>query len=221
LHNEWGDAWQRYPNWEGPVRAWAEANGMLLPPNEKDDSYSTRPSISITHPANNSTISGQTTITVSINSEHGVSDVTYYLNDAQIGSSSNSPYSSTFDTTKYANGTYKLTAKLSDSNGVTSETSIQINIQNGPAAKITNITVSSITANSAVVQFQTDIACNSTVYFGTNAGTLSSSVTSGLQTTNHSATLTGLASGTKYYFKIVATNSAGGQSSFEGNFNTS
>jgi len=221
LHNEWGDAWQRYPNWEGPVRAWAEANGILLSPNEKDDSYSTRPGISITHPANNSTISGQITITVSINSDHGVSNVTYYLNDTQIGSSSNSPYSSIFDTTKYANGTYKLTAKLSDSNGVTSENSIQINIQNGPTAKIANITVSSVTANSAVIQFQTDIACNSTIYFGTNAGALSSSVTSGLQTTNHSAALTGLTPGTKYYFKIVATNSAGGQSSYEGNFNTS
>jgi len=219
LHNEWGDDWKKYPNWEGPVRSWAQGNGMnLLPPSEQDDSYSSRPQVSITSPTNNQTVKNQITISVSNNSPQGVSSVKYYLNDTEIGSSTSSPYSTVFNTAKYANGSYKLTARLSDSNGVGAEGSVQIIIKNDVAPKITNLNVSGITTNSATVSFTTDVAVDSAVYFGlTNAYGLSA--TSGSKTTSHSTVLGGLTSGKKYYFKCVAGIS-GNEGILEGSFNT-
>jgi len=128
LHNEWGDDWKRYPNWESPVRAWAEANGHSLPPSEKDNSYSELPIINITSPTNNQTITKATNLTVSTNSSHGISSVTYYLDDKEIGSTSSAPYSMSLDPTKYSNGSHTLSVKLSDSNGVTARNNITIKI---------------------------------------------------------------------------------------------
>ncbi|MCX6809322.1 MAG: PBP1A family penicillin-binding protein [Candidatus Berkelbacteria bacterium] len=222
LHNEWGDAWQKYPNWEGPVRGWAEANGMSLPPTGKDDSYSKLPDISISAPSNNQTVKNQIDITVSTSSDHGISNVVYFLNDAEIGSNSAAPYSIPFDTTKYANGTYKLLAKLTDSNGVNSSSStIQLNIQNTKAAVISGLTVSAITANSATIYFTTDLGTSSTISYGISQNALSNSQASGTNTTSHSGALSGLSAGTKYYFKIIATNAAGDQTIQTGTFNTS
>jgi len=213
IHNEWGDAWRKYPNWESPVRAWVQARGFELPPTEKDTDYGAT-SVSLTSPSDNSTISKQTTISVNTQTNHGVANLAYYLNDSEIGSSNASPYSIVFDSTKYPNGSYTLMAKMTDSNGVGATNSIKVTIQNTAAAKISNVNVSAITINSGTITFNTDITSNSTIYYGldTNYG---SSKASGNQTTAHSATLTGLPASTKIYFKIDTS-----QSSFTGSFTT-
>jgi membrane peptidoglycan carboxypeptidase len=70
IHNEWGSAWKKFPNWESPVRRWAEENDILLPPTDEDDSYSYKPEITISAPSNNATISSTATISVSTKSQH-------------------------------------------------------------------------------------------------------------------------------------------------------
>jgi membrane peptidoglycan carboxypeptidase len=130
IHNEWGDDWKRYPNWESPVRAWAESNGFFMPPTEKDGSYSKVPSISISSPSNGATAHGTTTVTVNIDSQHAAKEVVYYLDDSQIGSSTSAPFGISFDTTKYSNGGHTLSARMQDSNGVTARTNISITISN-------------------------------------------------------------------------------------------
>lgn len=205
IHSEWGPAWKDHPNWEGPVRAWADANGMPLPSLENDQSYSKRPTVSISTPTNGSTVSGNVTVAVSANSDQGVSNVTYFLDDTSVGSSSSSPYSVSFNSSSYSNGNHKLTARLSDNNGVSSENSITINIQNN--AKISNVSVSSITSNSAVISFKTDLSTNSTISYAITQNNLNLTATSGSATKNHQAALNGLQSGKKYYFRINAGSS--------------
>jgi len=220
LHNEWGTNWKKYPNWEAPVRAWAAANGMnLLPSQENDDSYSSRPEVGISSPSNGATVAGQTAITVSQKSQYSISSVTYYLDNQEIGSSTSAPYSITLETAKYQNGTHQLSAKLTDQNGVTSQSTITITISNQSPAVISNLTVSSITVVSAVISFSTDVAANSKIYYGLSADTMNLSVNSGSSATSHSGTLPSLTSGKKYYFKAVAT-SDGGESNATGTFNT-
>jgi len=136
IHNEWGDDWQKYPNWESPVRAWAEGSGHLLPPSSKDDSYAKLPTISITSPSSGASVRSTVTITTNISSDHGIKEVVYYLDDSQIGSNSGAPYSMSLDTTKYSNGTHTLSAKMTDSNDVTARGNISINISN-PVATAT------------------------------------------------------------------------------------
>lgn len=219
IHNEWGDAWKKYMNWEGPVRAWAEGAGLLLPPTEDDNSYSRRPEISFNSPTGG-TISGTVSLSVNINSDKQISSVYYYLDDAEVASSSSSPFNSSFNSAKYPNGSHRLTAKLNDVNGVTNQTSVQINISNSSSASITGVSVSNITNSSAKISFSTNQSANTTVFYGTSPSSLSSSVSAGSMTTSHQANLSGLSSGTKYYYRITALTSGGQSSTSDGNFTT-
>lgn len=221
LHNEWGPNWKKYPNWEGPVRSWAQGSGMnLLPPSERDDSYSSRPEITFIAPQNGSTIGGQVSLSVQTSSQYGISNVIYYLDNQEVASSSSVPYAATLNTTKYSNGSHRIGAKLTDENGVTSQATIDITIRNDQTVRISNVAVSGITSSSATISFNTDFATNSLVYYGLSADSLNLSASSGASTTGHSAALTGLSSGKKYYFKITATNSAGQESTAQGVFTT-
>ncbi len=202
IHNEWGPAWKEHPSWEGPVRAWANGNDLPLPTSKSDQSYSKRPEVRITNPANGATVSGSVSVTVDASSEQGVKNVSYFVDDAGAASSGSSPYNASFDSSKYSNGSHKLTVRLYDNNDVTGEASIQINIQNN--ATISNISVSAITNSSAKISFKTNIAVSSTIKFSQDQNNLNQVVTSGSSTVNHSASLTGLVSAKKYYFRITA-----------------
>ena len=139
IHNEWGDNWKKYPNWETPVRAWAESNGYSLPPTDQDNTYSKLPTINISSPANGATIKGAVIVSVNVSSDHGINDVTYYLDDTQIGQSNTSNYAITFDSSKYPDGQHVLSAKLTDSNGVTSKATSNLIFSNPAVVTATPI----------------------------------------------------------------------------------
>jgi len=219
LHNEWGSAWKKYMNWEGPVRSWAEGSGLLLPPTEEDSSYTKRPEISFATPTGGS-LSGKVNVAVNINSDKNISLVSYYLGDTEVASSNSNPFNSSFDSSKYPNGSYKLTAKLTDENGVTNQASVQVTISNNNGAKISAVSVSNIIATSAKISFSTDKPASTTVFYGLSAATLSQSKTSGSMVIAHSAVLDGLVAATKYFYRITALTSDGSTSSLDGNFTT-
>ena len=76
---------------------------------------------------------------------------------------------------------------------------------------ISNIQVSSITHNSAVITWTTDEAATSVVYYGTTAAYGSSASSAGY-TTNHSVTLTGLSAETLYHFKVLSADASSNSS---------
>lgn len=213
IHNEWGPAWKEHMNWEGPVRAWADASGLPLPTTNSDQSYSRRPEIKISSPVDGATVSGSVSVSVNASSEQGVKNVSYFIDDTGAASSGSSPYNASFDSSKFSNGGHKLTARLYDNNDVTAEGSVQINIQNN--AKISNINVSAITNNSAKISFKTDVNTSSKIKFSQDQNNLNQEVIGGSSTTNHSASLTGLVSAKKYYFRITA-----GSAVYNGTFTT-
>jgi len=221
LHNEWGKLWKDYPNWEGPVRGWAIGHGMnLAPPSEDDDSYNGRPSISFSNPISGATLTGEVALRVSVGSDQKIDNVTYYLGDTQIASSTGAPYAASFNSSSYPNGAYKLTAKVTDVNGVSEQNSIDVTLQNESAPRISNLSVSGITTNTATISFLTDISSSTKVDFGLSAGNLDQSKQINSSSTSHSTIISGLSSGKKYYFRVTATNSKGTSSSAEGNFTT-
>ncbi len=61
------------------------------------------------------------------------------------------------------------------------------------------------TTNSIYINWRTSLASNSKVYYGTVLGTYPSSVTNSTSSTEHAIQLTGLATNTKYYYKIGTT----------------
>ncbi|TAK04250.1 hypothetical protein EPO34_03855 [Patescibacteria group bacterium] len=73
---------------------------------------------------------------------------------------------------------------------------------------ISNITVSSITATSAIVTWDTDEAADSRVDFGPTVAYENGSVTSGTLVTSHALTLTGLTGSTEYHFRVRSKDAA-------------
>ncbi len=85
--------------------------------------------------------------------------------------------------------------------------------------QIPSISVTGITTNSATINWTTDIASDSAVYYGTTTD-FGFSMTDGALVTSHSLTLTGLNIDTTYYFYVHST--ASGKTGTSGNrqFNT-
>ncbi|MDP3298312.1 MAG: carboxypeptidase regulatory-like domain-containing protein, partial [Thermodesulfovibrionia bacterium] len=71
---------------------------------------------------------------------------------------------------------------------------------------ISNINVTNITNNSATITWTTDQPSGSLVDYGTTSS-YGTSVADSTMTTSHSITLTGLAMGTTYHFRVKSTNS--------------
>jgi len=97
-------------------------SGGSAPPPTTD---TTRPTVTLTSPANGSTVSG-TSVTVSANASDniGISGVQFRLNGAALGAEDTSaPYSAAWNTTQQANGSYQLTAVARDAAGNTSTSS--------------------------------------------------------------------------------------------------
>jgi glucose/arabinose dehydrogenase len=90
------------------------------------------PAVSITTPINNSTASGTVAVSATASDNVGVIGVQFKVNGANLGiEDTSSPYSVSWDTTQYANGTYNLTAVGRDAAGnYGTSTTIAVNVSN-------------------------------------------------------------------------------------------
>lgn len=78
------------------------------------------------------------------------------------------------------------------------------------AAKISEVTVSDITLDSAIISMKSETVANIALKYGaTDAYGSKKTETSGSYTTEHNIKLSDLTQGTSYYFKIVGTDEAG------------
>lgn len=206
IHNEWGPDWKGYPNWEGPVRSWAQGNGFnLTVPDEKDDSYKSRPTISINSPSENATVTGDFNVSVSATSDQGVDKVVYYIDNAEATNSSSDPFGATIESAKYANGSHTLTARMTDKNGIISEDTAVIVIANSNPPQISSVSVTYPSSGDALIKFQTNISSSSKVEYGPTTAYGTTKTGSGA-TQSHQIAISGLVPGSKYYFRITATN---------------
>lgn len=97
--------------------------------NVPDDA--TPPTVSLSAPQENATVSGTTTITASAQDNIGVSKVELYVNSQLIATKTSAPYSTSWNTTNYADGPQTLIAKAYDAAGNTSSDSYSVTVQNG------------------------------------------------------------------------------------------
>jgi len=89
------------------------------------------PSVTILSPsANQTTVSGSTTVVVSAVDDTGVTGVTLYVNGRVVGTDQTAPYEFYWDSTKTADGTAVLTAEANDAAGnigISSDVSVIVN----------------------------------------------------------------------------------------------
>ena len=111
----------------------------------------TPPTVSITSPTNNQTLSGTVQVTANASDNVAVASVHYYLDGQSLGNPvTSSPYTLSWDTTKVANGTHTLTAVATDtSNNTGTSTGVPITVQNSitppPAGPVSSIWSSTTT----------------------------------------------------------------------------
>src|SRR5262249_58313029 len=72
--------------------------------------------------------------------------------------------------------------------------------------QISAVIATPLSPSSARIQWTTDEPSNSHVDYGTSAGSLSLSLETSTLTTSHSVTLTALASGTTYFYRVSSTD---------------
>jgi hypothetical protein len=83
----------------------------------------TPPTASIVSPYTGATVSGTTSVNVSASDNVGVSKVELYINGGLFATDTTGPYSFSWDTSTYANGTYDIVANAYDTAGNTGESS--------------------------------------------------------------------------------------------------
>jgi hypothetical protein len=112
----------------------------------------TKPSVSITSPADNSSQTGTITVAVSASDNVGVDHVDFYVGGTLKQSLTGSPYNFSLNTGDYTNGSYTLTAKAYDAAGNEQSASITVTINNittpPPDTTPPTVSISSPAANS-------------------------------------------------------------------------
>jgi hypothetical protein len=132
------------------------------------------PTVSLTAPANNATVSGTVSVPATASDDNRVAGVQFKLDGVNLGSEdTSSPYSVSWNTATATNGQHTLTATARDAANQTTSTTVTVTVSNGvnqpPTVSLTapasNATVSgtvSVTASAsddvgvAGVQFKLD-----------------------------------------------------------------
>src|SRR3989339_1810844 len=125
----------------------AEVANHYHPPPTVDNS----PTVAITAPANNATLSGSVTITATASDDNGVSRVNFYIDNILKSTDTASPYTYSLDTTGYANGVHTIKAVATDTIAQTANAQISVTVNN--VAPVDNPPTINITApvNNSIV----------------------------------------------------------------------
>jgi len=94
----------------------------------------TNPSVTITAPGSNATVTGAVGLTASASDNVGVSRVEFYADSSLIGTSTASPYSVVWDTATTTNAGHTITAKAYDAAGNTGSSSILVTVNNNTSS---------------------------------------------------------------------------------------
>ncbi|OQA05004.1 MAG: Penicillin-binding protein 2D [bacterium ADurb.Bin400] len=204
------------PNWEGPVRAWAQANGFYdSAPKDFCSAKDFSPAITITNPVDSSSVSGEIQISADVNSPFAITSVEFFVDDISIGTVTNPPYTMSFNAdTLSADSNHKISARATTEFGATSTSSVTISISQDSDAPIIDNIKATPSANSVVIEWTTNEPATSQVFLDTRERSkLSdyiyvSDISSSLSKA-HSVTITGLSPNTRYYFRVQSVDLSG------------
>jgi glucose/arabinose dehydrogenase/PKD repeat protein len=182
-------------------------------------SDTTPPTVSVTAPANGSTLNGTVNVTASAADNVGVAGVQFRLDGANLGTEDTaSPYSVSWNTGTASNGSHQLTAVARDAAGNTTTSAIvNVTVQTADTqapSVPTNLTAT--VASSTQIDL---IWTASTDNFAVTGYRLERQITGGTftQIATPSGTTysdSGLTPSTSYFYRVRATDSAGNLSAY-------
>ena len=132
------------------------------------------PTVSISSPANGATMSGTISVQGSATSSLSITNVQFLVDSQQVSTASASPFSFSWNSATFANGTHSLTVNAFDSSGNMGTASISVNVNNQVVTDTTppsvailqptnGATISSITAANGNVQISVSATDNTAV----------------------------------------------------------
>ena len=162
-----------------------------------------KPSVAISAPSSGAVLTGVVSVSASASDNVGVTLVQFVLNGVTLlKEDSVSPYAFSWDTAQVANGTHTLVAFARDAAGNFSSSS--------------PVTVTLVNNNAVLTwdaNTDSDLA-GYRVYYGTSPGNYQQTKGEGIVAFGTSYTITGLASGTTYYFTVTAFDGSGNESDY-------
>src|SRR6266540_1789969 len=176
------------------------------------------PTVSITRPAPDATVSGTIDVTATASDSVGIWKVDFQLDGVTKATDTTSPYSLTWDSTAVANGLHTFSAVATDLAGnATTSTSVSFTVANGapPPPTVPGApTLNSATAGNASVSLAWSAPASNggsavtsyKLYRGTSSGGETLLTTLGNVT---SFTDTPAANGTTYFYVVSALNAVG------------
>ncbi len=183
----------------------------------------TNPTVSISSPANNATISSTTTATASASDDVGVTKVEWYVDGTLKATNTSSPYTYSIVPGSFTVGSHVLTAKAYDAAGNNATSSaVNFTVPDTTPPTISAVASSSITQTSATVTWTTNEAADSQVKYGTTTSYGSTTTLDSTKVTSHSVSLTGLTASTLYHYQVISKDAAGNSTtSADATFTTS
>jgi len=110
----------------------------------------TPPSVSISSPANGATVSGTITVSGTASDPVGLSSVQLQIDGGAFSPASGTTnWSFSFDTSSLSNAAHSLTARASDSSGLSASSSITVNVSNSGSGSILNVLNFGATGNGS------------------------------------------------------------------------
>jgi hypothetical protein len=99
------------------------------------------PTVSLTYPANNASVSGTVAVSANASDNVGVTKVEFYVNGALQATDTSTPYLYSWNTTSLAAGSYTLMAKAYDAAGNVGQSSnVTVNVVNDTTAPTVSVT---------------------------------------------------------------------------------
>lgn len=168
------------------------------------------PTVSISAPADTSTVTGSTAVSATASDTVGVSSVQFKLDGSDLGAADTvAPYSIDWDSTAAADGSHSLTAVASDAAGNTQVSSaITVTVDNtGPI--ISSISSGTPGLTAATITWSTNETSDSQINYGLTSAYGTTSTLDSTQVTSHSVTISGLSEGTLYNFRVRSSDAQG------------
>jgi chitodextrinase len=179
------------------------------------------PTVSMTAPANNATVSGSSvTLSANASDPSGITQVQFLVDGTVVGTDTTSPYSYTWNSTSVSNGTHTIAAQATDGASISgSSSNVSVTVNNAVSCTTaptvpTGLAVSGKTANTVSLSWNASTpgsGCTLSGYKLYRGGTLVGTIASGTAYTD-----TGLTPSTTYSYTIAATDTSSHTSSQSG-----
>lgn len=196
----------------------ARSKGAVGPAAVSDDaSFSTLaastdttpPSVVFMNPAAGAPVSGTINASVNASDDTGVASVQFMMDGAELGPPVTAPpFTFSWNTTSAADGPHALGAIARDAAGNAATAVVNVAIDNAPPV-LSAPAIGAASPTRVDVLWTTDQRADSAVEYGATPQYGAATPVTPAQATGHGVTLSGLAPGTLYHYRVKSRNAAG------------